>query len=64
VAAVAVEQGSPAWGAGLREGDLVLGVNRLRVHSLRDLKEAIGASRGGLTLSLRRGGTTVYIVIR
>ncbi len=64
VAVVAVAEGSRAWRSGLREGDLVLGVNRVRIDSLRELRQAIDASRSGMTLSLRRGGSTVYIVLR
>jgi serine protease Do/serine protease DegQ len=58
-----VEPGSAAAQAGLRADDLIVGANRGRVGSLRELRErAQGATV--LVLEVRRGGTILLIPLR
>jgi Do/DeqQ family serine protease len=58
-----VEPGSAAAQAGLRADDLIVGANRGRVTSLKDLREhAKGATV--LVLEVRRGGAVVLIPLR
>jgi Do/DeqQ family serine protease len=64
VAVTAVQEHSPAWGVGLRPGDLVLGVNRERVEDLDDFRRKVRESRQVLALNLQRGTASVFIVIR
>jgi serine protease DegQ len=64
VAVTAVQEHSPAWGVGLRPGDLVLGVNRERVEDLDDFRRKVRESRQVLALNLQRGSASVFIVIR
>lgn len=54
----AVEDESPAAGAGLLPGDLVVGIDGRAVASVRDLLTALGlgAAAGARTLTLLRGG--------
>ena len=59
-----VERGSRAWRAGLRRGDVIVSVNRMRVKTLADLKRAVQARRDGLLLNIRRGEGALFIVIR
>ncbi len=60
-----VEPGSPAAGTGLREGDVVLGVNRTRVGTVPELRRAIEAAAGStLALNVLRGNARLYIVIQ
>ena len=40
---------------GLREGDIVIGVNRERVHSLADFTAELERTRGSILLQIRRG---------
>jgi len=58
-----VRRNTPAWEAGLREGDLVVAVNREDVRNLGDLRRQFPV-RGGreLALEIRRRGRG-YIVI-
>jgi len=55
--------GSPAWQAGLRDNDVVVAVNRQRVHSLNDVKRALSGSNGVL-LNIRRGDGAFYLLLR
>lgn len=58
-----VQEGTPAAQRGLRTGDLITHVNRLRVENLQDLREV--ASRYDiLFLNVRRGDRTLMFQIR
>ncbi len=58
-----VEPASPAYRAGLREGDVIVAVNRAAVASPEDLMAAIAASPGRLSLGVVRGTLRVFILI-
>jgi len=64
VAVANVEAGSPAWRNGLREGDVIVGVNRRRVTSVEEFKQALGRTRRALALDIIRGNTRLFLVIR
>lgn len=59
-----VEKGSPAWFAGLREGDIIVSVNREPVRNLEELRAAVKASKSELLLNVRRGDSALFIVIQ
>ena len=59
-----VEEGSRAWQAGLRAGDIIYAVNRRRIRTVAELVSALRAAERGSTLSLLRGDFNVSIVIR
>ena len=59
-----VEQGSPAWRSGLREGDIVLAVNRVRVRTIDDLTAVLERSGSAIALNILRGNTRLFIVIQ
>ena len=59
-----VEQGSPAQQRGLRQGDLIIAVNRTRVSNLREFQEVAQASQGLLMLNIRRGTQALILPIR
>lgn len=59
-----VEQGSPAWRSGLREGDIVLAVNRVRVRTIDDLTSVLERSGSAIALSILRGDTRLFIVVQ
>jgi S1-C subfamily serine protease len=54
--------GSPAWLAGLREGDLLLGANGYEIGSLEALRQAL---RGGIdSLQVLREGQLLLLARR
>jgi S1-C subfamily serine protease len=59
-----IEQGSPAWQAGLRQGDVITGVNRRRVRSVQELEAALQGQGQALALYVRRGEANLFIVVR
>lgn len=59
-----VEPGTPAAQAGLREGDVIVAVNRRPVASVAELSEALGTTTGTIALALVRGGMQLFLVIR
>ncbi|MGQ9686787.1 MAG: DegQ family serine endoprotease [Thiobacillaceae bacterium] len=64
VQVVAVEPGSAAQRAGLREGDIIVSINRKPVRRLKDVQAAIGRQDDALLLNIRRGDGALFIVIR
>ena len=58
-----VEPGSAAAQAGLRADDIIVGANRGRVGSVRELRER-AKSAGVLVLEVRRGNSVLLIPLR
>lgn len=61
---VAVQPRSAAARAGLREGDLLLSVNRREVGNLDELVAAAQAGRGALLLNLQRGSSAFFLMLQ
>jgi serine protease Do len=59
-----VEPGSPADGAGLRRGDLILEVDRKEVKSTGELKERLGSAGDRSLLLVRRGDATIFVPLK
>ena len=59
-----VEQGSPAWRNGIREGDIILAVNRTRVRNVDELAAVLESAGGAIALSILRGNTRLFIVVQ
>jgi len=64
VAVVRVERNSPAWGHGLRDGDIIAGVNRRRVRSVEELLSALKNTQRPLYLQIVRGDARFAIQVR
>ena len=60
----AVDDGSRAWQAGLRPGDVIYAVNRRRIRTLAEFYSALRSAERGYTVSLVRGDSNLSIVIR
>ena len=59
-----VEQRSPAWRAGLREGDVIINANRQDVATMDELKGAIQDKDAALLLRVNRNGGVFFVVVR
>ena len=59
-----VEPGSPAWASGLREGDIILAVNRQTVSSVKDLRGIAKNKPSVLALNILRNNSQLFVVIR
>ncbi len=65
VAVTEVAPRTPAYSIGLREGDIITGVNKNRVRTLADLKKYLDDSKGKVNaLRIKRGNSSVFITIR
>ena len=59
-----ISRNSPAFASGLREGDVIVGVNRQRIETTMQLRRVLENSRGVASLQLKRGETTLYLILR
>jgi len=59
-----IEPNSPAMRVGLREGDIILAVNKQKVSSISDLNKAAKSSKNQLLIHLQRGQSFLYFVIK
>ncbi|ROQ30794.1 peptidase Do [Gallaecimonas pentaromativorans] len=56
---------SPAAYTGLQEGDIIVGVNRQQVKTVKDLKKIVEDNKDGvLAINIVRGHSTLFLVIR
>jgi len=58
-----IQPRSPAARLGLRQNDIIIGVNRKRIESTDDFEKLAGASEKELLLHVRRGNNAFFIVI-
>jgi len=59
-----VDRESPAWRAGLREGDRLVQVNGQTLSSLGDIAKILRASKGLYSLRIQRGDDLILISVR
>lgn len=57
-------KGSPAERIGLREGDIINGVNRQRIENIAELRSYLKNHNGVLALNIVRGNHTLYLMVR
>jgi Do/DeqQ family serine protease len=58
-----VATGTPAWAAGLREGDVITSVNRQQIADLQSFLGLVSQAKGQLLLGVLRGNRAAYLVI-
>jgi len=63
VEVVHIQKNSRAWEAGIRPHDIIVSLNRRRIASAEDMKQASANSRG-LLLNIRREDGAYFVVIR
>ncbi|KAF0809312.1 serine protease [Alcanivorax sp. S71-1-4] len=59
-----VEDGSAAWRAGLRRGDVIINANRKDVENVDQLRAAVPDQDAALLLRLNRSGGMFFVVLR
>ncbi len=59
-----VEKSSPAAQAGLHENDVIIGVNRVRVQSIAEMRKVLEGKPTVIALQIVRGNDTLYILLR
>ncbi len=58
-----VDQDSAAWNAHLREGDIILSVNRRPVKTLAELQKIVSDKDAHILLNIQRGRTALFVLI-
>jgi Do/DeqQ family serine protease len=64
IVAQRVQPRSPAARLGLRQGDVIIGVNRQRIATMQDFEKLAGADQAELLLHVRRGANAFFIVVQ
>ena len=59
----AVTRNSPAWIAGLRQGDIVTSVNRQVVASVQDVQSTLSGTTDAVLLHVIRDGSALFVLI-
>jgi len=59
-----VKKGSTAEAFQLQQGDIIVGINRQRVHNLGELRTVLEKKPNVLALNIQRGDRTIYLVVR
>ena len=61
---VEVEQGSNAWEAGIREGDIFYSINKQLINNQQEALDVIENNRGSMILNIQRGERELYLIIK
>jgi Do/DeqQ family serine protease len=59
-----IESRSPASRIGLQDGDVIIGINRKKVDNLVQLRTELEDAKGVIALNVKRGISSLYLVIR
>jgi len=59
-----LEPNSNAARAGLKEGDIIVGVNRIRVTNMKELRKVLEQQPELLALNIKRGDSSLYLILR
>ena len=54
----------PGGRNGLKQGDIVLSVNRVEVRRVSDLEAAVKKNSRGVLLNIQRGNTAYFLVLK
>jgi Do/DeqQ family serine protease len=59
-----LESRSPATRIGLQDDDVIIGINRKKVDTIVQLRTELEAAKGVIALNVKRGISSLYLVIR
>ncbi len=59
-----VDKGSPAAQVGLHKDDIIIGLNRQRIHSIAELRKALEGKPPVIALNVIRGNESIYLLLR
>jgi Do/DeqQ family serine protease len=59
-----IESRSPASRIGLQDGDVIIGINRKKVDNIVQLRTELEDAEGVIALNVKRGISSLYLVIR
>ncbi|MDX2222978.1 MAG: DegQ family serine endoprotease [Rhodospirillaceae bacterium] len=59
-----IQRGSPAWQAQLREGDIIIAVNRGPVADVSAFEDALKKGGRQVALSVRRGDENLFLIVQ
>ncbi len=59
-----IEKNSPAAQVGLKVGDVIVGVNRQPVKTLKELRDAIDEKPSAVALNVKRGHNNFYLLVQ
>jgi serine protease Do len=58
------EVAGPAQAAEVEPGDIILGINGKRVHTVKELQDATQAAGKNVALLIQRGETQIFVPLR
>jgi Do/DeqQ family serine protease len=59
-----IEKNSPAMRLGLKENDIIMGVNRQKTKNVKSLRESMKYIEGSFALNILRGNSSLYLILR
>lgn len=59
-----VMKDSPAYSIGLQKGDMIIGLNRSKIHNLSQLRKMLHAKPTVMALHIIRDGTNIFLLLR
>ena len=61
-----VMQGSPSWAGGLRQGDIILELNKRKINNINDYKDSIKniGDDDNILFLIKRGDNTIYVALK
>lgn len=59
-----VMKDSPAYSIGLQKGDLIIGLNRSKIHNLSQLRKILQEKPPVIALHIIRNGTSIFLLLR
>ncbi|PJC85530.1 serine endoprotease DegQ [Vibrio sp. HA2012] len=64
VKVTSVAQGSKAESYQLQTDDIIVGINKVRIHNLAELRAVLEQKPGILAINIQRGNRSIYLVVR